>query len=265
MDGIELLKSPWDKALVELASTCAKSVQVMCPFVKADALDMLLSHLSPKVRVRLVTRIALQYFHRRVSDVVALRTLLERHDSVLNAPRLHAKVYLFDGKCAIVTSGNLTMSGLRHNFEYGLLLHDGGLVQQVADDFRALTADTEETGRVTKLALDQIEDILQRMPTYVEPQLRQPLPSETEDDVLAGETETIASALRGWQQVVFLKLNELPQTFSLPQVYQFEDHFRKHYPANRHIPDAIRRELQVLRDRGLIKFLGGGNYQRLWR
>lgn len=265
MNGVELLKCPWDRTLAHLAAACTKSVHVMCPFVKSDALDLLLAPLSSSVEIHFASRIVLQHFHRRVSDVVAFRSLLQRKALVLNAQRLHAKVYLFDSKSAIVTSGNLTMSGLKYNYEYGLLLTDGPLVQRIAADFRTLETDTETVGQVSELALDQIETMLRQMPTYVEERPWEPAIAESDDEVLVGETETIASALRGWQRIVFEKLNELPQGFSLDEVYRFEDYFRQHYPANRHIPDAIRRELQVLRDRGLIKFLGDGRYQRLWR
>jgi hypothetical protein len=35
------------------------------------------------------------------------------------------------------------------------------------------------------------------------------------------------------------------------------------HPANRHVRDKIRQQLQVLRDLGLIEFLGRGGYRSL--
>jgi type II restriction enzyme len=33
------------------------------------------------------------------------------------------------------------------------------------------------------------------------------------------------------------------------------------HPDNRHVPDKIRQQLQVLRDLGFVEFLGGGRYR----
>jgi len=35
----------------------------------------------------------------------------------------------------------------------------------------------------------------------------------------------------------------------------------KLHPKNKHIPDKIRQQLQVLRDHGIIEFLGRGEYR----
>jgi type II restriction enzyme len=39
-------------------------------------------------------------------------------------------------------------------------------------------------------------------------------------------------------------------------------HLQKLHPANRHVRDKIRQQLQVLRDLGLIEFLGRGGYRQ---
>ena len=45
--------------------------------------------------------------------------------------------------------------------------------------------------------------------------------------------------------------------------YKFEKSLQQSYPNNRFIKEKIRQQLQVLRNRGLIKFLGRGNYQKI--
>ena len=52
-------------------------------------------------------------------------------------------------------------------------------------------------------------------------------------------------------------------TFSNENVYSFEPELTKLYPGNRHIKDKIRQQLQVLRDRGLLKQPSRGLWQRL--
>nr|WP_229241116.1 hypothetical protein [Clostridium haemolyticum] len=47
-------------------------------------------------------------------------------------------------------------------------------------------------------------------------------------------------------------------------MYVYEEIFLKKYPNNNTIKASIRRNLQELRDLGLIKFLGNGKYKKLW-
>jgi type II restriction enzyme len=49
--------------------------------------------------------------------------------------------------------------------------------------------------------------------------------------------------------------------FTLQDVYAFAGHLTKLHPAYRHVRDKIRQQLQVLRDLGLVEFLGGGRYR----
>ena len=58
-------------------------------------------------------------------------------------------------------------------------------------------------------------------------------------------------------------VSRLPRTFSLADVAQYKEHFKKHYPDNHFVEAKIRQSLQVLRDQGVLLFLGKGRYQRL--
>ena len=50
------------------------------------------------------------------------------------------------------------------------------------------------------------------------------------------------------------------KNFSLDEIYAFENILSKKYPENKHIKDKIRQQLQVLRDKNYLQFLGGGKY-----
>jgi len=50
-------------------------------------------------------------------------------------------------------------------------------------------------------------------------------------------------------------------TFSLDDVYAFEDRLTALYPGNRNVRPKIRQQLQVLRDRGFLEFTGRGRYR----
>ncbi|MHA2062684.1 MAG: Dam-replacing domain protein [Candidatus Sifarchaeia archaeon] len=51
--------------------------------------------------------------------------------------------------------------------------------------------------------------------------------------------------------------------FTLAEAYTFEDELARLHPRNKHIRPKIRQQLQVLRDHGIVNFLGKGIYQIL--
>ena len=67
--------------------------------------------------------------------------------------------------------------------------------------------------------------------------------------------------MRGWTLDVLNLLRSLhKQTFTLADAYSLEPHLASLHPANRHVRPKIRQQLQVLRDLGLLRFIGDGNY-----
>lgn len=52
-------------------------------------------------------------------------------------------------------------------------------------------------------------------------------------------------------------------TFTLKQMYKFEDSLKSKYPENNFIKDKIRQQLQVLRDKGVIEFTERGIYKKI--
>lgn len=67
---------------------------------------------------------------------------------------------------------------------------------------------------------------------------------------------------RGWTLDVLQVVQSLNKRgFSLSDVYAHADALARLHPANRHIQPKIRQQLQVLRDLGLLTFLGNGSYR----
>ena len=50
--------------------------------------------------------------------------------------------------------------------------------------------------------------------------------------------------------------------FSLNDLYVFSDELRHKHPCNHNIEAKIRQQLQFLRDKGVIEFLGDGKYRK---
>lgn len=72
----------------------------------------------------------------------------------------------------------------------------------------------------------------------------------------------LSSANRSWAGTVLNLVHRLPDgIFTLSDMYAFESHLRELYPNNTNVRPKIRQQLQVLRDAGLINFLGGGRYE----
>ena len=69
---------------------------------------------------------------------------------------------------------------------------------------------------------------------------------------------------RGWSLDVLRVVHSLGKhEFTLADVYAHADELAKLHPDNRHVRDKIRQQLQVLRDLGLLEFLGAGSYRLL--
>ena len=69
---------------------------------------------------------------------------------IWHLPGLHAKVYIADGKAAIITSANLTAGGLFRNYEYGVCVSRRALASRVRND---LLRFAELGGRIDRDAL----------------------------------------------------------------------------------------------------------------
>ena len=71
------------------------------------------------------------------------------------------------------------------------------------------------------------------------------------------------SQARGWTSDVLKCVDDIGNNiFKLEDCYNFEDRLSNLHPENRNIKPKIRQQLQILRNKGLIEFLGNGIYQK---
>lgn len=67
---------------------------------------------------------------------------------------------------------------------------------------------------------------------------------------------------RGWTLEVWRAVRELGRReFCLGEMYALAPRLSARYPANRHQREKIRQQMQVLRDLGVVEFLGRGRYR----
>lgn len=127
----------WRPQLERLVRGVKAELLIVCPFIKSDEVDFISGCLSAACAdVRVLTDLRMDSVVAGALDVKALLTLgqLSIDKQVLTLPGLHAKVFIADRKRAIVTSANLTRSGLDHNREYGVVVSGAKMVGRVRGD-----------------------------------------------------------------------------------------------------------------------------------
>lgn len=264
---MKAITTPWKSDFLELVSNSKKSIKITSPFVKENICDEMLSAKQSNVKLELITSFKLGNIYSGSLDIAAIEKIINQKGIVKNYSKLHSKIYLFDDKEVIISSGNLTYGGLVNNYEYGIYSNDKDLVSKVSSDFNLLSNNTK-TGKLDISHLDKVKDILSKIPlteTNKFPNFNIESP-ENNYDTLEIPINIILSSLKGWKLEVFKCINLIPnQIFTSNEINKFESHLKLIYPNNEHISDKIRQQLQYLRDLGLIEFLGNGHYRKLWK
>jgi type II restriction enzyme len=69
---------------------------------------------------------------------------------------------------------------------------------------------------------------------------------------------------KGWILDIMSCVDKLSkQEFNLDEIYSFEKILEERHPNNKHIRDKIRQQLQLLRDKGYLEFVGKGKYIKI--
>lgn len=135
---------PLRTALAEIVQSAREELLIAAPYIKECEARWVCDELAARAnnngcRLKVLTDIRSDSVLGGSLDLEALELFghRRRNTQVVSLPRLHAKVFIADGRRALVTSANLTPSGLDFNFEYGVGLDDPALVQRVRGDLEA--------------------------------------------------------------------------------------------------------------------------------
>jgi phosphatidylserine/phosphatidylglycerophosphate/cardiolipin synthase-like enzyme len=264
---MKIIKNPWKEDFLSLVKESSKSIKITSPFIKNQICEELMKTKNKSVKIEVITNFNLSNIYNGSLDLKAIENILNNNGIVKNSSKLHSKIYLFDEKKVIITSGNLTNGGLLYNYEYGVYSEDKTLVKDVVEDFYQLS-NNENTGKIKKSNLLTVKEILSKIPQ----QKKIILPKidiksdEKDDELFLINDDIISNSLKGWKQHVFnlIKMHSNSE-FTLKEINYFENKLKEIYPKNNTIKDKIRQQLQFLRDIGLIEFLGNGKYRKLWR
>lgn len=155
---VRLIAGAWDSTFGNVVSLARDRLILCAPFISPDgaravasarkgqgcigAKSLTLTDLSPRAVCAGATD---------PSAVASVGATL-KGSRVVHLPRLHAKVYVADGRRAVVTSGNLTSGGLGRNYEYGVLISDDVIATRVESDvleYAGLGAEIDESTLAT--------------------------------------------------------------------------------------------------------------------
>lgn len=266
---LEIINSPWGNKFFNYISQARKEIKVCCPYVKSDVLKEVYNNKKDNVQFELITKFKIANFYNEASDLEAIEYIRNRDGDVKAYQSLHAKIYIFDQKSVVVTSANLTKSGLVRNYEYGIYTDESTIVSKVCNDYYQILND-KDCVKITNEIISDAKNIIKNAPPRVKLNIPNLDITKSDgkvpyDELYSGGQESIENGLTGWKKDVFNILNKIEgKNFNLQDVYRYEPELKKLHPENDFITDKIRQQLQILRDLGLIEFLGNGKYEKLW-
>ena len=114
MPRMQFIGRAWRNHLADMMAGARRSVLVVTPFVKRSEAAWLCRKIPSGVRVTTLANLDADAVSTSALDISGLRCLAETPDSaeLIALSGLHAKVFVADDAAAILTSGNLTRSGL---------------------------------------------------------------------------------------------------------------------------------------------------------
>lgn len=136
---LDLVSSPWTYTFEKMIRSSRDSIVICSPFIGEEPCkriaDMLNQSQRATLRFFLLTNLTCENMLSGATDVRGIIHLFEAipQCDVRFLPRVHAKIYVNEEQ-AIVTSANLTQSGLERNLEYGVSISDAAIVDRIRRD-----------------------------------------------------------------------------------------------------------------------------------
>ena len=134
---MKILLPPLKNYFQELALETQEEFLIISPWIKMDALDIIISQVKNKNISKLITLGNFEDFLCGASDIEVFEYLFSNNCTISLIQNLHAKIYISDRKKAIVTSENCTFSGLTRNAEIGVLIDEPEKVEELNETFHA--------------------------------------------------------------------------------------------------------------------------------
>jgi type II restriction enzyme len=270
-ERLEIVTTPTFAWLSERAETCQSRMVIGSPYVN-DGILKLTNKVSSQVNRILVTRTDLRDFAVRASNLESLCKLAKAGFTIRSLNSLHAKVYILDD-VALVTSANATFAGMGRNLECGLATSNKQMSDQLADSllkgFGARRYPPQIKLEELKALHKSVAAIRVSLPSAVVPppedleHSADSLPT-IEAGITIANYETLLGGLSGWKRLTMRGILEISdEDFNMVDLLKVcQPAAAREYPRNNNVREKLRQQLQLLRDLGLVEFLGGGSYRR---
>lgn len=122
-----IMSNPLQEFYRSIGKSPVKTLQVASPFITNRGIQSLVKQFRRKrTRVQLIANlselnVALS-LSNPVTPLLEIREVMGDRIEIKSHPMLHAKMYLLDGRAALVGSSNLTYGGMERNVELNLLI-----------------------------------------------------------------------------------------------------------------------------------------------
>jgi len=127
----KIIYPPFRDAFFNAIDVSDEEIILITPYLQLAPVIMIIEILQKtgnldKIKLRLITNINSSVFLTKSSDINAILELMQKvpNVEVTGIGNLHAKIYIFDSKRLIITSGNLSLNGIFKNLEVGVEIID---------------------------------------------------------------------------------------------------------------------------------------------
>jgi len=151
-----LVRTPLGNHLIKCIKEARNKILIICPFIKVNVVDAILEKVPKYVDILTLTRLEKIDIVRGVSDIEALEKLMVRGEVRINS-RVHAKLLIVDENAALISSANLTFSGLYYNFECGVFTDETNVVTRAVSFFKEVWEDMD-TSPLTERELNEMKE-----------------------------------------------------------------------------------------------------------
>lgn len=133
---IEFYGRAWREQLSCFLNEVKSEIMIVCPYIREAEANFVTNELSQKAQVLTLTSLQVDSIVTGALEINGIRALanFSPNSRAINLPKLHAKVLVADAARAIVTSANLTSSGIDNNYEYGISVRGTRPVAKILSD-----------------------------------------------------------------------------------------------------------------------------------
>lgn len=147
----------WREELRDFLQQTKSELTIVCPYIRKSEAEFVTGELSEKIRISTLTCFNADSIISGALEIKGVKTLanFSPESKAINLPQLHAKVFVADTSQAIITSANLTSSGIDRNYEYGITVKGSKPVSKICDDlenYKRIGTEITEFDRIEDFA-----------------------------------------------------------------------------------------------------------------